>query len=323
MRRVSKKQSIFTGIPEFLCNNTSMSLAPIALFVYNRAEHTKRTVEALQKNASSKESDLFVFSDGWKSEDGRAKVEEVRDYIKTISGFKTVEIIERKENFGLAKSIISGVTELVNKYGKVIVLEDDLVTSPYFLDYMNLSLDMYKNDDEVISIHGYMYPIERVRNIPGTSFIKGADCWGWATWKRGWDLFEPDGQKLLNQLESKSLIREFDFSGSYPFTQMLRGQIAGKNSSWAIRWYASAFLKNKLTLYPNQSLVQNIGMDGTGRHSGITSVYGSTAPQNPVILEKQKPIENAFARKEMIKYFNSIKPTFVERVINKIKQKFK
>jgi hypothetical protein len=297
-----------------------MPLAPIALFVYNRLEHTKKTVEALQKNNLATESELFVFSDSWKSEEGRARVEEVRTYIKTISGFKKVEVVERNENFGLAKSIISGVTELVSKYGKVIVLEDDLVTSPYFLKYMNEALDMYTDNNEIISIHGYMYPIKSIYSVPGTSFIKGADCWGWATWKRGWDLFEKNGQKLLDELESKNLTTEFDFAGSYPFTHMLEGQIAGKNSSWAIRWYASAFLKNKLTLYPNQSLVQNVGMDGSGRHSGITSAYDSVASQKPVVLEKQKLIENAWARKEMINYFNSLKPSPIRRIVDKIKK---
>jgi hypothetical protein len=295
-----------------------MTLSPIALFVYNRSEHTRKTVEALQKNNLAEESELFIFSDGYKNDETKSGVEEVRNYIKNISGFKKIEIIEKSENFGLAKSIISGVTEVVNRFGKVIVLEDDLQTSPYFLEYMNKALDLYEAEENVISIHGYLYPVKN--KLPETFFIKGADCWGWATWQRGWQLFEPNGQKLLNELESKNLTKEFDFGGSYPYTQMLMGQIAGRNNSWAIRWYASAFLNNKLTLYPGRSLVKNIGMDGSGRHSVKMDSYDSDLALKPIILEKQKAVENILAKKEITKYYASLKPRLVKRIIDKIKR---
>jgi len=303
--------------------NKLMSIAPITLFVYNRLEHTKKTVGALRENNLAKESELFVFSDGWKNEESRPKVEEVRDYLKTIDGFKKVEMIEKEKNYGLAESIIAGVTDIVNKFGKVIVLEDDLVTSPYFLEYMNKALDLYQNDAEVVSIHGYTYPIKNTAKLPETFFIKGADCWGWATWKRGWDLFERDGQKLLRELEEKNLTKEFDFSDSYPYTNMLRGQIAGKNNSWAIRWYASAFLNNKLTLYPGKSLIKNIGMDESGRHSGKTDVYDTEVATNPMNLKKLDIKEDLEAREEFTKYFNSLKPSIFERILNKINSKIK
>ncbi|HRU00618.1 MAG TPA: glycosyltransferase, partial [Victivallales bacterium] len=197
-----------------------MKLAPIALFVYNRPWHTRQTVTALQNNELAAESELVVFSDGPKVEKNKEKtknneekVKEVRDYIKSINGFKTVKIIERTQNLGLANSIISGVTEIVNQYGKIIVLEDDLVTSPHFLRFMNEALDLYEKEEDVISIHGYVYPIP---DLPETFFLKGADCWGWATWKRGWDLFEPDGKKLLRELKEKKLLKRFDFNGTYP-----------------------------------------------------------------------------------------------------------
>jgi len=242
-------------------------LAPIALFVYNRLHHTKKVIEALKKNTLAPATSLIIFSDGPKNnEDSLKKVAELREYIYTISGFKSVEIIKRLENMGLARSIISGVTGVIEKYGQVIVVEDDLITSPHFLKYMNDGLEIYKNDNKVISIHGYVYPVKE--QLPETFFLKGADCWGWATWKRGWDLFEADGQKLLRELEVKKLIKEFDFDNSYPYTKMLRDQIRGNNNSWAIRWYASAFLKNKLTLYPGKSLIANIGFDGSGTHCG-------------------------------------------------------
>ena len=293
-----------------------MTLSPIALFVHNRPKHTQKTVEALQKNNFAQESELFIFSDSWKNEEARKKVEEVREYIKTISGFKNVTITERKENWGLANSIISGVTEIVNKYGRIIVLEDDLVTSPFFLEYMNEALDLYEKEEKIISLHGYIYPVKE--KLPETFFLKGADCWGWATWKRGWDLFEPDGKKLLTELEKRNLTKEFDFDGNFHFTKMLKKQTAGLTNSWAIRWYASAFLKNKLTLYPGKSLVQNIGQDMSGTHEGNSAVYQTAMADKKISIGSIEIMENRKAREAIADHFKSINPGIFGRVIKKI-----
>lgn len=295
-----------------------MELAPITLFVYNRPNHTKKTVEALQKNSLAKESELFIFSDGPKNKEVIDKVLEVRNYIKTISGFKKVEIIERNENIGLANSIISGVTEIVNKYGKIIVLEDDLVTSPYFLSYMNNALVFYENEDKVISIHGYNYPVKK--ELPETFFLRGTDCWGWATWKRGWDLFEPDGKKLLKELENRNLIKELDLNGAYSFSGMLRRQIAGFNNSWAIRWHTSAFLKNKLTLYPGRSLVENIGQDRSGTHTNSEKIYKANMSENSIKIGNISIEENREARQAIIEYLFSLRPGIIARIKNSLKK---
>ena len=225
-----------------------MELSPIVLFVYNRPKHTKATIEALLKNEEAQYINLIIYSDAAKNERAIKGVFETREYIKTIKGFKSLTIIEREKNWGLAKSIIDGVTHNVNKYGTIIVLEDDLVTSPYFLKYMNEALHKYKDEDSIVCIHGYVYPTKK--KLPETFFIKGADCWGWATWKRGWDLFNPSAENLLKEIEEKKLQKKFDFNFTYPYVQMLKDQINGKCDSWAIRWLASAFLKDKLTLYP-------------------------------------------------------------------------
>jgi hypothetical protein len=142
---------------------------------------------------------------------------------------------------------------------------------------MNEGLRLYENDELVISIHGYIYPVKE--KLPDTFFLRGADCFGWATWKRGWDLFQPDGRLLLKGLIESHQTDQFDFEGSYPYLQMLRDQIDGKNNSWAIRWYASAFLKNKFTLYPGKSLVSNNGGDGSGTNNGFE--YSLPVPFNP------------------------------------------
>lgn len=292
-------------------------LAPIILFTYNRPFHTRQTIEALRKNELAAKSDLFVFSDAPKNEAAKESVRQVREYIKTIKGFKSIKVTEREFNYGLANSVISGVSEIINQYGKVIVLEDDHITSPFFLKYMNEALDMYENESEVISVHGYIYPISAP--LPETFFIKGADCWGWATWKRGWDLFEANGGKLLQQIIEQKKQNEFDFNNSYPFLQMLKDQVAGKNSSWAVRWYASAFLENKLTLYPGKSLILNIGMDSSGTHAGRSTEFDIQLNESPIELKPISVQESILARKQIERYFRSALPGLVRRLLRKIR----
>lgn len=295
-------------------------LAPIALFAYNRPWHVAQTIEALKKNELSNLCDLVVFSDGAKDLASNQRVEEVRQYLRSITGFKSVMVIERECNLGLGESIISGVTHVINEYGRVIVMEDDLVTSPFFLRYMNDALEFYENEDKVISIHGYCYPIAE---LPETFFLRGADCLGWATWKRGWDLFEENGRELLDKLEQENLISRLDLFGAYNFSQMLRDQIAGKNSSWAVRWYGTAVLKNKLTLYPGQSLVFHIGSDGSGTNCrSVDSFLDVVLCDRSVTIGTTEVSENLFALKQFQYFLRKISnPSWISRLKRKIRQK--
>lgn len=281
-----------------------MRLSPILLFTYNRLIHTRKVIEALLQNEYASVSDLIIYSDGGKDEKTKHEVFVVREYLKSIVGFKSLVIRERSENWGLANNIIDGVTSVVNEYGKVIVLEDDLVVSPYFLKYMNEALDLYEKEEQVACIHGYVYPVKR--QLPETFFIKGADCWGWATWKRSWDLFCSDGKALLNEIEKRNLRKEFDFNNSYPYLRMLKHQIEGKNNSWAVRWYASAFLHNKLTLYPGRSLVQQIGLDGSGTHCGVNEMFNVTLTDSPIELSDITIQESKQGRNAFIFYFRYV-----------------
>ena len=247
-----------------------MELAPILLFTYNRPEHTRRTLEALKKNLLTQESELFIFSDAAKSDADKEKVTEVRNVISQVDGFKKVEIIENTNNKGLAKNIIEGVTDIISKYGKVIVLEDDLITSSYFLTFMNDALTRYKDNEKIGHVHGYCYPD---LNVGDAFLIKWIGSWGWGTWERAWKHFNADGNYLLKQLEESKLTHLFDFNGTYKYTRMLRRQTKGINNSWAIRWNASLFLKDILSLNAGESLVQNIGFDGTGTHSGNKEIW--------------------------------------------------
>jgi hypothetical protein len=258
--------------------------APILLFVYSRLEHTSQTIAALQKNHHALDSDLIIYSDAPKNHNFIQSVSQVRAFISQVSGFKSVTINERQVNFGLAHSIIDGVTETLKYSNRVIVLEDDLVTAEFFLQHMNRALDLYSNDEEVVSIHGYLPPT--TIPLPDTFFIRGADCWGWATWRRAWTIFNPDGKTLLAELQTRNLIKSFNLDGVYPFSRMLEDQIIGKNDSWAIRWHASAFLANKYTLHPGRSLVHNIGNDNSGTHCKETSKYDTTLTRTPIIISR-------------------------------------
>lgn len=280
------------------------TFAPIALFVYNRPQHTERTLKFLKQNELASESRLFVFSDGAKTAADEQAVTEVRDLLKNIDGFKSVELIERKENMGLANSIISGVSRLVADYKQVIVLEDDLITSPYTLTYFNEALDRYRQEEKVMHIGAYMYNLKD-HNLPETFFYRAATSWGWATWERAWQHFEPNVDTLISQF---SLQKKYDFSieNTMNFWKQIQDYKNGKNNSWAIRWYASIFLKGGLTLNPSQSLVNNIGHDGTGIHSGINDIYN-------VIINPKAITEFPSELKENPEAYNAIKGFLANR----------
>ena len=202
---------------------------------------------------------------------------------------------------GLAANIIDGVTQVVNEYGRIIVLEDDLLTSPYFLKYMNEALTMYEHADEVISVHGYVYPVKKL--LPENFFLIHTDSLGWGTWKDKWVYFNPNGEELLRQLTQKKLLRQFNFDGSYDFVKMLRRQIKGENNSWAIRWYASAFLNNKLSLYPGRSLIFHNGSDGSGTNYGGDSALDVELSDRPILLNPLAFHEDSKAKQAFIHYF--------------------
>lgn len=270
--------------------------APIALFVYNRPQHTERTVKFLKQNEFAEESRLFIFSDGFKTLADKEKVNEVRDFIKTVGGFKSVEIIESKSNLGLANSVIAGVSRLTKEYGQVIVFEDDLISSPYTLAYFNEALNRYREEPKIMHIGAYMYVLTD-KNLPESFFYRAATSWGWATWERAWQNFEPNIDTLIQQFDHQKK-KEFSIEGTMNFWKQMKDFKRGKNNSWAIRWYASIFLKGGLTLNPSQSLVNNIGHDGTGVHSGMNDIYNVIINPQPIkefptIVEENKAAYHA------------------------------
>jgi hypothetical protein len=295
-------------------------LAPVALFAYKRLDHLKVTLEHLSRNPEASRTRLYVFSDGPKTAADQAAVAEVRRHIAGITGFAAVEVIEQAQNRGLASSIINGVTRVLADHDRVIVVEDDLLVSPYFLDYMNRGLAMYDGDETVASIHGYWYP--RTPPMPETFFLRGADCWGWATWRRAWRHFNPDGQTLLKALADRGLSRQFDMEGHSGFLDMLRGQIEGRNDSWAIRWHAATFLDGMYTLYPGRSLVRNIGHDGTGTHCTVPEQekFDVTLSPSPVTVARIPVMECDAARDAFIRFLRRCQPGLLRRIPGRVKK---
>lgn len=246
------------------------NLAPIILFIYNRPSHTQQTLEYLAANTLASQSDLYIFADGPKenaSTETLDKIKLTREIAHSKQWCKNVTVIESEKNKGLAVSIISGVTDIVNRYGKVIVLEDDIVTGEHFLEYMNDALDIYKDEKKVYHITGWRNPIKKYKEH-FSFFYPTMDCWGWATWADRWQCFKKDAL-YYKSLFTPKMIWEFNIEGSNDgMWRQIEDNISGKLNTWAIFWYASIFLKKGLCLSPSQSLVKNIGLDNSGEHCG-------------------------------------------------------
>jgi glycosyltransferase involved in cell wall biosynthesis len=244
-----------------------MYLAPVLIFCYKRLDTLKQAIAALQKNELAKDTDLFIFSDGPKTEGDKITIEELRSYIKNVRGFKTVVVNESAINKGLANSIIDGVTEVLGQHNRVIVLEDDLLTSSNFLGYMNEALQCYERASKVFSISGYSFPISVKNNYPFDNyFTRRGSSWGWATWKDRWDKIDWNVNDYESFLQEKEKQRSFNIMGS-DLSGMLRKQMEGKINSWAIRWVYHQFINDLFTVYPIKSKVRNIGFGVGATHT--------------------------------------------------------
>lgn len=268
--------------------------APIVLFVYNRPRQTELTLKALMLNQNADKSDLYIFCDGSKpnsSVESLAKVKAVREVIRKEKWCKNVTIIEAERNKGLANSIIEGLTEIFNTYDRAIILEDDIYTSPSFINFMNDGLGVYQDDDIVKSIAGYMEPVQ-VKELEPFFLTKGTS-WGWATWSRVWQEMEWNPVILQERLEKQPELKSKFHFGGVNFSKMLNNQIEGKIDSWAVRFYTSCFLLNGLHLTPPESLVQNIGF-GTdeGTHTNVNDdFYSKSKPSSKEYKIKKRPLK--------------------------------
>lgn len=275
----------------------------VAVFAFNRPGHLERCLASLEACTGSDACDVRVYCDGPRSRLDDVECMRVRTVAGSARKFRSIQVVARKLNLGLSRSVIDGVSECLQERESVIVVEDDLVLSPRFLEFITHGLDLYRGDDRVASIHGYVYPVEE--SLPGCFFLRGADCWGWGTWRRAWSHFEEDGSILLKRLQSSGLERSFNLDGAMDFSRMLRDQIAGRNDSWAIRWHASCFLRGMFTLYPGVSLVENHGFDGSGRHSSGVAASWNGRGGGWVAVEQIPVEENHDARLVLGAYLRS------------------
>ncbi len=292
--------------------------APIVLFVYNRPAHTEKTLTALAANVLADQSQLYIFCDGPKkgaNTNTIKAIEKTRQIVKSKNWCGEVTIVERENNYGLQKSVIEGVTDIINKHGKIIVLEDDLVTSRFFLQFMNDALNVYANEQKVLSVGAFNF-FATDDDVEDTFFIPIPDCWGWATWKDRWDLFEPNGQLLLNKLREQNLIDKFNLGGAYDFESMLIAQVKGNISSWAIRWQAVSYLENKLSLYPKYSVTKNIGFCNNATH-GVSDQYTGNIKfaEKRILVEKIAIAEKPDIIEKMNRgYFKTTRPPKKTRI---------
>lgn len=293
-------------------------LAPVALFVYNRPWHTEQTLTALKRNARAADTLLYIFADGKKENatPGDAQnIKATREIIRKATGFKEVIISEKKINRGLAQSIIAGVTEVVNKHGKIIVLEDDLVVSPYFLEFMNEGLHMYQDVAHVYSVNGFMFPVKS--KLRQTVLLPYTSTWGWATWKDRWSAFDEEmkGKEIL--LASQEMTERFNL-GEYKYTDMLHYG----NNSWGIKWYYSVFMNRGLNVFPSKSLVANIGFDGTGINCEKGEQVIKKIETKPIKVKLEHDINTDFYDR-YVKYFKPSRQrlVIVKKIRNYLKEK--
>jgi hypothetical protein len=264
---LSRSSKNFDRNPFFLKNN----LAPIVLFVYNRPYHAVQTLLALAENELANQSRLFIYADGPPENPSGELLQNIkltREAIRKQEWCGSVHIKESGYNMGLSGSVISGVSEVIAKYGKVIVLEDDLITGRYFLSYMNEALDRFEQNPAVMQVSGHFFPVRNVRPAHRSFLMPMTTSWGWATWNRAWSLFDKEA-KGFGELESdRSLSYRFDLDGSYPYSSMLLQQMRSSNiDSWAIRWWWTVFRHSGLAVFPDRTLVKNIGFDEKSTHT--------------------------------------------------------
>lgn len=275
--------------------------APIVLFAYNRLSHLKETIECLKANDLASESDLIVVSDGYKNDDGILKVNEVRDYLKTINGFAKVRIIERKKNYGLGKNIICAINSLFKKYDSIIVLEDDIVTSDKFLLYMNSALKGYRDDKTVMAVSGYTAPFDK-NGVEDYFFLPWFDpCGAWATWKDRWQKYERNSYNLLCTADKK-MIYAININGTSPdmWDQVINNYL-GRIRTWAIFYSVMVCKERGMVLYSQKSLCNNIGFDGSGDNCGISNTYDAII-QDGVFDESKFPRECRYSTQAIKNY---------------------
>lgn len=294
------------------------TFAPIALFAYRRPRHLRATLDALLSNPEAALSDLWIFSDAARDSSAASDVAQIRAMAAQVSGFKSMRVIERSENFGLARSIVDGVSQLCAEHGRAIVVEDDLTVSSGFLAFVNRALERYGDDERVMQVSGYQFPGRF--DAQHAMFLPLISCWGWATWARAWRHYDPSAAGVERLRADPALRRRFDLEGAYDYSGMLESQLAGKLDSWGVRWLLSVFLHDGLVLYPPVTLVENIGVDGSGTHgAGVSELQGKLSASAPGEFVLPDAMEvDAEALQEVKRVLRGLRPGPLARLIRRL-----
>lgn len=297
-----------------------MAIAPVILFVYRRPSHTEKTVESLKQNSLASESILYVYSDGPKNNIEYENVKEVRNYIRSIKGFKEIIINDREHHLGLADSIIDGVTNVINYYGKAIIMEDDLVSAPNFLQYMNDALEYYEENPKIFSVTGYSYPVKMPVGYREQIYcLPRASSWGWGTWLDRWTKADWEIKNFKEFITNKKIQRLFNRAGE-DYSPMLKAQMLGYIDSWGIRWAYTHYKNGGYCLYPVRSKILNIGADASGTHyKRNTKKYNVKVDQISERIVFKNDIEIQW--EIMRRVNNLVKPSIIRKIINRFKYK--
>lgn len=297
---------------------------PIALFAYARPEHTRRTLDALCRNNGFAESTVYAYCDGARTDKDAASVGEVRKLFRQAqANLPNLKLVERERNWGLARSVIDGVSTLTAEYGRVIVVEDDLEVAPNFLAFMNRALDQYCNDESVMQVSGHLFPGVSCQTTKGF-FLPVTTTWGWATWYRAWALFDSKATATSAVLSDNTTRQCFDLMGGYPYSSLLKRQLDGRVSSWGILWYLTVFSNRGLVLYPPRSLVANHGFDGSGTHKSLLrGLEQKLSSGNPTIELPETPEIDVVALRKLISYHKSQRGigTIAKRILHLVRWK--
>jgi len=301
--------------PGTLC---AQSPAPVALFVYARPDHTARTLAALSRSTLCARSEIYIFCDGHKGSSDLTPVTKVRNLVENYNAFGRKTVMMRPKNIGLARSIIDGVSTVIAARGSVVVIEDDIIVGTECLEFFNEALAAYRDEARVMHISGYVPGSVARPSKDGTFLFRIPFCWGWATWEDRWRRFCPDGQVLLRQLEAQNLVNRFDIEGTAGFSRMLKKQVAGEIDSWFVRWYATTLLASGLAIYPWNSLVTNIGNDGSGTNCRETDVYATQISQKPQNLVRGPISEDSEAVAAFRELYKKVYTSRLEKLLHSL-----
>ena len=286
--------------------------APIALFIFRRPDHAERMIASVRACIGFADSPVFVFADGPARPRDIPAVMETRAVARRMLG-ESATFLERETNLGIDQSVIAGVTQVCDRFGMVVVVEDDLVVSPLFLHFLNRGLQRYEGEPRVMQVSGHMFDVPSLRLQDEAMFLPMTTSWGWATWKRAWDLFDPSADGWRARLDDEPARRRFDLDGHYAYSTMLAQQMRRAVGAWDIRWYYTVFARDGLALFPPRTLVVNVGFDGSGTHDRLALPAVQAHLETSVPFQLPADVEESRQKTQVFEAVGAFRPSSTPR----------